>query len=182
MNEAREFVEALRAWRGRHGHKQEGAATMLGCTQSSLSRWERGRAQPPKEKRAQIMTVVADRWGSDADQFLAAIRHADNQMLVVAEDGRIQAASKGVVEAFGSQLVEGLHLFELCSEMDLQRFDRFGGLAKFMLSGEVMTFVGLTALAPAPKKITCVSTNVRGRNLILVTCEKIEHPDAVNDA
>ena len=65
-----EFARALRRWRRLRGVKQSHAAELLGVTQATLSRWERGRHPIPASAHRKLGELLAAPLDSAGDAAL----------------------------------------------------------------------------------------------------------------
>ena len=65
-----EYARALRRWRRLRGVKQSHAAELLGVTQATLSRWERGRHPIPDSANRKLADLLAAPLDSAADAAL----------------------------------------------------------------------------------------------------------------
>jgi len=65
-----EFARGLRRWRRLRGIKQSHAAELLGVTQPTLSRWERGQTTMPEEAMRKLSRLLAAPLDSAADAGL----------------------------------------------------------------------------------------------------------------
>lgn len=64
---------ALRRWRILHAVKQAHAAELLGVTQSTISRWERGLQEMEPAERRKVEPMVSARLDAAADRALARL-------------------------------------------------------------------------------------------------------------
>lgn len=76
-----EFSRALRRWRRLRGIKQSHAAELLGVTQATLSRWERGRHRLPEEAQRKLSHLLRAPLDSAGDAALR--RLVENSTLSV---------------------------------------------------------------------------------------------------
>jgi transcriptional regulator with XRE-family HTH domain len=109
-----EYGPALRRWRRLRGVKQSHAAELLGVTQATLSRWERGRHRIPDSARHKLAGLLAAPLDSAGDSALRRLVESSalpvhlicdlSHRLLAASPPRLATWNAGAAELRGCSL------------------------------------------------------------------------------
>lgn len=103
-----EYGRALRRWRRLRGIKQSHAAELLGVTQATLSRWERGRHRLPEAAERKLAHLLQAPFDSAGDAGLRRLVESSTQQvhLICDLSHRLLAASPARVINWTADLAE----------------------------------------------------------------------------
>ena len=103
-----EYGRALRRWRRLRGVKQSHAAELLGVTQATLSRWERGRHRLPEEAERKLSRLLRAPLDSASDAGLRRlVEHSTQEVHLICDlTHRLLAASPARVINWTADLAE----------------------------------------------------------------------------
>jgi transcriptional regulator with XRE-family HTH domain len=95
VREAGDLGRSLRVWRALRRMKQDHAATLLGVSQATVSRWEAGRLVPTLAERGALRALMAARLDGAADHALGRlVRNSSREAHLVCDlTHRLLAAS-----------------------------------------------------------------------------------------
>lgn len=103
-----EYGPSLRRWRRLRGVKQGHAAELLGVTQATLSRWERGRHRPPEGAERKLALLLRAPLDSPSDAGLRRlVESSTHQVHLICDlSHRLLAASPSRVVNWTADLAE----------------------------------------------------------------------------
>ncbi len=103
-----EYGRALRRWRRLRGVKQSHAAELLGVTQATLSRWERGHHRLPEAAERKLAQLLRAPLDSAGDAGLRRLVESSTQQvhLICDLSHRLLAASPARVTSWTADIAE----------------------------------------------------------------------------
>jgi len=132
MPDTRQLGRSLRLWRSLRRLKQAAVADLMGVSQTTISRWESGQAQPTLQEQQRLRALMAARLDSAADFALGRmVRGASTPVHLVCDvSHRLLALSpprERVCRVPGAQLM-GSSLWRYASPQIVEQEARLDGL------------------------------------------------------